>query len=126
MITRAYKMNAAHQYVYCVSGIPVQEPLATVALSVDREDGTIQGHGCIESVKIQHKATLEALYKNGLRYWANNLVLVHGAFPLEELNKCLEHPGYGRVFFAKIQSGEIAGNVNVYKIDDLDVELSAV
>lgn len=108
MKTYAYALNGG-QYVLTVDGVPQTAPADTVALGFDKKDGTLFKHGKPETVSQWTVTAAGKLREAGLQDWADDLVMVEGRFPLEEINKCLDISGYCKVFFAKLQCGEIEG-----------------
>lgn len=108
MKTYAYILNA-DQYVYTIDGEPQTALADTIAICFDKEDGTLHKHGTPEKVSAFSASTAAKLRNAGMHDWADNLVIVEGRFPLEELNKCLDITGYCKEFFRKLQCNEIEG-----------------
>lgn len=106
-MTYHYQLNAG-QYVLMQGDTPVGSLLDEVALALDRESGTLHKHGSAESVSAwltQARAKFQAV---GYRDLANNLVMVCGKFPLDELNRCLSTTGYVGVLYGKLLAGQVA------------------
>jgi hypothetical protein len=108
MKTYAYTLNCG-QYVLTIDGVPQTAPADTIAIGFDKEDGTLHKHGTPHMVSQWSVTTTGKLGTVGLHELADNLVVVDGRFPLEEVNKCLSISGYCKVFFEKLQRGEIEG-----------------
>jgi len=87
--------------------VPIGRLLDEIALGIDIENGTLHKHGPAERVHEWHVVTSKQLRAGGAGEFADHLVVVTGRFPLEEINKCLTHTGYAKVFHQKLAAGEI-------------------
>lgn len=78
-----------------------------VALAIDIAEGVLHKHGIPENVSSWNAVASKKMRDAGMDEWADNLVVVTGAFPVEEINKCLEISGYAKVFYEKLMSNQI-------------------
>ena len=102
-----YQLNCG-QYVLHADDKPIGAVLDEVAIAFDRESGTLHKHGSPEMVQGWLSLTQKKLRDGGMDEMANDLMLVCGKFPLEELNRCLTHSGYVLRMVDKLQRGLIA------------------
>lgn len=79
-----------------------------VALAFDRDLGTLHKHGNPERVETWASTTRKAYRDGGFDKQADALVVIIGAFPVDELNRCLNTVGYCKVLFDKLQHGQVA------------------
>lgn len=106
-MTYHYQLNAG-QYVLMNGAEPVGPLLDEVALALDKDSGTLHKHGNPESVSAwvaQARAKFKAIGYGDL---ANNLVMVSGKVPLDELNRCLSTTGYAGILYGKLLAGVVA------------------
>lgn len=82
-----------------------------VSICFDRDNGTLHKHGRPESVEQWATVTAKKFRDNGLVEMANDLMVVTGAFPVDEINKCLSHSGYCKIFLEKILVMEPPKNI---------------
>lgn len=101
-----YSLNAG-QYVLMDGDSPVGRVLDEVSIALDKVDGTLHKHGSPESVQRWHTAAQQKLRAAGAGEWADNLVVITGRFPLDELNSCLTHTGYAGRLYLKALAGEL-------------------
>lgn len=107
-----YRLNCG-QYVLhraeAPSGelVPVGRVMDEIALGIDVEHGTLHKHGPVDRVSEWHASTSKQLRACGASELADHLVVVSGRFPLEEINKCLTHSGYAKIFHEKLVAGEV-------------------
>lgn len=107
-----YRFNGG-QYVLHRGDTPVGPPLDEVALAIDRAEGNLCKHGAAALVDAWAEQTrkvvgsLRTVLASMRDQWAEDLVVVCGRFPLEELNRCLSTTGYAGRLLASIQAGEI-------------------
>lgn len=106
LMTSTYSLNAG-QYVLMNGSTPVGRVLDEVSIALDKIDGTLHKHGSPESVLRWHTATQKKLRAAGANEWADNLVVLTGRFPLEELNACLTHSGNAGRLYQKALTGEL-------------------
>jgi hypothetical protein len=78
-----------------------------VAIAFDKEAGVLHKHGIPENVTKWYNTTREKLISSGFPEMADDLILIQGAFPVEELNKCLSTTGYIGVFWKKLQNNQL-------------------
>lgn len=108
MSSSCYEFNGG-QYVLLIDGKQTTVPADTIALAIDRAEGTLRKHGAPERVRSWHIENAKKLRQAGLDEWADNLVVVEGRFPLEEVNRCLSNHTYAGSLLRKLESGEIEG-----------------
>jgi hypothetical protein len=103
----SYSLNAG-QYVLMHGDSPVGRVLDEVSIALDKEDGILHKHGSPESVQKWAAETQRRLRASGAAEIADNLVVITGRFPLEDLNKCLSTMSYAGRLYAKALAGELA------------------
>ena len=102
----SYSLNCG-QYVLMDEATPVGRVLDEVSIALDKEDGAVRKHGAPEMVQRWLTDTQRTLRSGGCAEMADNLVVLTGRFPLEELNKCLTTSGYAGRLYAKALAGEL-------------------
>lgn len=105
-----YQFNCG-QYVYFRDGEPVTKPADTIALFIDKADGTLHKHGDPVAVRKHHQTTCGAYRASDspeVNALADDLIVVEGRFPLEEINRCLSITFYAKRFYEKLVDGQIA------------------
>ena len=106
MRSSEYALNCG-QYVLMVDGKPTTAPADTIAFGFGSDDATLYRHGSPERVRAWHLETSKKLREAGLEDWANQLVVVEGRFPLDEVNRMLSHRGYAKMFYEKLRQDQI-------------------
>lgn len=89
-----------------VNGI---KPISEVAILFDKQDNTLIRYGCPELVHENHKKIRDKLYatKNPvMQDMADDMVVMSGKFPVEELNKCINISGYAGKMHEKFFNAE--------------------
>jgi len=81
------------KYVLYNRGVRVFET-EQVALLLDRHSGTLHKHGLPEYVTADFRRMTKGMRAGGFEYLADQLVVIEGRFPLEELNACLTIHGH--------------------------------
>lgn len=99
-----YRLNCG-QYVLHSNGSPVGPLLDEVALCLTTSCGTLHKHGKPEFVQKWLATTQAAFRKGGFQEMADELVVIQGRFPLEELNRCISTTGYALRLYEKVQAG---------------------
>lgn len=79
-----------------------------VAICFDKEAGVLHKHGIPEHVYNWHITSCDKFNKAGFPEMAQDLVVIQGAFPVEELNKCLSTSGYITTFWKKLQNNQVS------------------
>lgn len=102
----SYGLNCG-QYVLMAGDKPVGPVLDEVSIALDKTEGTMHKHGSRESVQAWHAQAQAKLRAGGSGEWADNLVVLTGRFPLEELNRCLSNSGYAGALYAKVMAGQL-------------------
>lgn len=110
-----YELNCG-QYVLHNGDKPIGPVLNEVAIAFDRESGTLHKHGSVENVqawvdksqkRLRESATASGSLGDLVAKMANDLVIVSGKFPVEEVNRCLSTSGYVLRMVEKLQQGQI-------------------
>ncbi|OUL98807.1 hypothetical protein [Variovorax sp. JS1663] len=86
---------------------PVGRPLDQISLAIDTAEGTLQKHGVPDLIAAWYANTSKKLRDAGCGEWADNLVVVTGRFPVEEVNKCVGAMSYAGIFYKRLIAGEI-------------------
>ncbi|KWT69571.1 MULTISPECIES: hypothetical protein [unclassified Variovorax] len=86
---------------------PVLRPLDQISLAIDTAEGTLHKHGAPERVAAWYADTSRKLREGGCGEWADNLVVVTGRFPIDEVNKCVGAMSYAGIFYKRLVAGEI-------------------
>ena len=101
-----YQLNCG-QYVLHNGDKPVGAVMDDVAIAFDRESGTLHKHGA-EAMVQEWVTRAQAKFRAaGFDGMADDLVIVTGKFPVEELNRCLTTSGYVLRMVDKLQRGLI-------------------
>ncbi len=82
-------------------------PLDQISIAIDTAEGTLQKHGQPDRVAAWYANTSKKLRDAGCGEWADNLVVVTGRFPVEEVNKCVGAMSYAGIFYKRLVAGEI-------------------
>lgn len=78
---------------------PIGAPLEEVSVCFDKESGVLHKHGALDSVTAWFNKSRQKLSDAGFQDMANELTVVTGPIPLEELNRMISTSGYcGRYF----------------------------
>jgi hypothetical protein len=105
-MSRSYGLNCG-QYVLMDGDRPIGRVLDEVSIALDKVEGTLHKHGSPDSVHAWHSRTQQALRSSGANEMADNLVVLTGRFPLDELNRCITHTGYAGRLYAKALAGQL-------------------
>jgi hypothetical protein len=76
----------------------------TVALAFDRSTGTLHEHGSPQRIQSWATNTRRRLRAAGAWDSAEDLVVVSGPLPVDEINKCLAIKGYCRNMFNRLST----------------------
>ena len=76
----------------------------TVAIAFDARTGTLHEHGHPTRIHSWANNTRRRLRATGALDRANDIVVVSGPLPVEEINKCLRITGYCRQLYARLSS----------------------
>lgn len=107
-----YRLNCG-QYVLHAKApmsddlVPVGRVLDELSLAIDKREGTLHKHGVPNLVASWYQRTTQTLRAGGCEDFADDLVIVTGRFPLEEVNKCLSIAGYAGIFYKRLLAGEV-------------------
>ena len=101
-----YRLNCG-QYVFHDGDTPLYAPHDEIALAFDRESGTLHKHGPVEKVAAWHSEAVRKFRAAGFDDMADELVMISGRFPVEEINKCINNSTYPQRFYQKLMAGEI-------------------
>lgn len=102
-----YQLNCG-QYVLHCGDKPVGAVQDEIAIAFDRDSGTLHKHGSPAMVQEWTSRTQKKLRDGGMTEMADDLVIICGKFPLEELNRCIGNTGYILTMVDKLQRGLIA------------------
>lgn len=83
-----------------------------IAIAFDRSDGTLHKHGNPKNVELWRTQAIEKFRKAGFDDMANDLIIMIGQFPLEEINKCISTSGYCKTLYEKLNTLPIEGKSN--------------
>lgn len=78
-----------------------------VAICFDKESGTLHKHGIPANVEQWYVNARKKFIDGGFPEMAEDLIMIQGAFPVEELNKCLSTTGYISKFWKDLQENKI-------------------
>jgi hypothetical protein len=76
----------------------------TVALAFDVRTGTLHEHGHPARIHSWASTTRRRLRAAGAHDSANDIVVVSGPLPVDEINKCLQISGYCRQLLSRLSS----------------------
>lgn len=102
-----YRFNGSD---YCLhdGDEPIGKLLNEVAIAFDLESGTRHKHGDPVLVNAWHQKVSNEYRQAGLAEIADDLVVITGRFPVDEINKCLDISGYVLRMYRRMLAGEIA------------------
>jgi len=87
----------------------------TVAIAFDASTGKLHEHGSPSRIHSWAHGARRQLRAAGSIDSANDIVVVSGPLPVDEINKCLQLSGYCRRMFARLASlphGKLIGTAN--------------
>lgn len=93
------------EYVLYRDGEQVGPPLYEVAIALDKASGTRHLLGDVKRVSAWLANAESALRAGQYPAMADDLVMIHGRFTIEDLNKVLEITGHAKVLYDDIQAG---------------------
>ena len=107
-----YQLKAGNYYLYDLRDAPsavtgerrFKLKTDTVAIAFDRHTGEVHQHGSPTRIQSWAAHTRRRLRAAGRLEDANDLVVVSGPLPVDELNKCLWVAGYCRRLLARLAS----------------------
>lgn len=67
--------------------------LGKLSLAIDSREGTLHKHGAPELAAAWYGKTTQKLRAGGCEEFGDDLVVVTGRFPLDELNQCIACTG---------------------------------
>lgn len=76
----------------------------TVAIAFDARTGKLHEHGNPTRIHSWASNTRRRLRASGAQESANDIVVVSGPLPVEEINKCLRIQGYCSQMFSRLDS----------------------
>lgn len=105
-----YQLKAGHYYLYDMRDTPsaatgerrFKLKTDTVAIAFDAHTGEVHQHGSPSRIQSWAAHTRRRLRAAGAQAVANDLVVVSGPLPVDELNKCLWISGYCRRMFKRL------------------------
>ena len=107
-----YELKAGSYYLYDMRDAPsavtgerrFKLKTDTVAIAFDLHTGEVHQHGSPARIQSWANHTRRRLRAAGAVAEANDLVVVSGPLPVDELNKCLWISGYCRRMFTRLAS----------------------
>lgn len=105
-MSQPYTLNAG-QYVRMRDGRPASKPMDTVALVLDRDEGTLHKHGAPEDVRAWLQETQARMRSAGMGAWAETLVFMEGRFTLDDLQACVGTIDYAGRLYRQLQAGTL-------------------
>ena len=107
-----YQLKAGSYYLYDMRETPsavtgerrFKPKTDTVAIAFDLHTGEVHQHGSPARIQSWANHTRRRLRAAGAVAEANDLVVVSGPLPVDELNKCLWISGYCRRMFTRLAS----------------------
>ncbi len=76
-----------------------------VAILFDKATNSVLKHGKPEYVQADADITRKSLASEGFNKFADDLIVIVGAFDLEELNKVVSRTNYIGIFYQQLQEG---------------------
>ncbi len=104
-MTLEYRL-LANQYHLHDNGKPSGRAMPQISLAFDREKGTLYKHGEPAMVQTWARLALSRMVGGEQHEAAQNLVVVTGRLPLDEVNLCLSSKVYAREFYERLLQGE--------------------
>ncbi|AVS93241.1 hypothetical protein C8246_17275 [Paracidovorax avenae] len=107
-----YQLKAGAYYLYDMREAPsavtgerrFKLRTETVAIAFDQHTGQVHQHGTPSRITSWANNTRRRLRAAGALQAANDIVVVSGPLPVDELNKCLWISGYCRRMFSRLAS----------------------
>jgi hypothetical protein len=107
-----YQLKAGSYYLYDLATPPslatgehkLKLKTDTVAIAFDAHTGEVHQHGSPKRIQSWANNTRRRLRAAGAQDMANDIVVVSGPLPVDELNKCLWVNGYVRRMFSRLAS----------------------
>ena len=105
-----YQLKAGSYYLYDMRDTPsvvtgerrFRLKTDTVAIAFDAHTGEVHQHGSPTRIQSWANNTRRRLRAAGAQDMANDIVVVSGPLPVDELNKCLWVRGYVRRMFSRL------------------------
>ena len=121
-----YQLKAGSYYLYDMRDAPsavtgerrFKLKTDTVAIAFDAHTGEVHQHGSPTRIQSWANHQRRRLRAAGAQAVANDLVVVSGPLPVDELNKCLWISGYCRRMFTRLASlphGKLQGQKDQWK-----------
>jgi hypothetical protein len=107
-----YQLKAGSYYLYDLTSPPseftgehkLKLKTDTVAIAFDASTGHLHQHGSPTRIQSWANTARRRLRAAGAQDSANDIVVVSGPLPVDEINKCLAITGYCRRMFARLPS----------------------
>ena len=96
-----YRRDGDRYILHC-DGRPIGPPLQEFSLAIDRDAGVLHKHGAPESVAAWAEQAQRRLRAAGFGSMADDLVILTGAFPTKELNRCLDDSSYAGTYIRRL------------------------
>lgn len=115
-MSSAYELRNGSYYLFDLSEAPsrltgertIRLMTDEVAIAFDRDTGTLHKHGAPERVDAWAATARQAYRDSGFDEQAAALVVISGAFPVDEINACLAGTGHVLKLFDRLQRGEVS------------------
>lgn len=118
-----YRMNNDAHYVLHEGEEAIREPMNEVAIAFDKRDGILHKHGDPQRVQAWVVDAQRKFRSIGFDDMANDLCIIQGRFPLDELNQCLAASSYIVKLNQKLLAGELD---SVPRFDEAPAEVGRV
>ncbi|MBV8618131.1 MAG: hypothetical protein JOY84_04640 [Curvibacter sp.] len=107
-----YQLKSGSYYLYDMTEAPspytgerrFRLKTDTVAIAFDRSTGELHQHGNPTRIQTWALRARRQLRAAGAVDWANDIVVVSGPLPVDEINKCLGITGYCRRLFHRLHA----------------------
>ena len=107
-----YQLKAGSYYLYDMATPPskvtgehkLRLKTENVAIAFDASTGHLHQHGNPTRIQSWANGARRRLRAAGAQDIANDIVVVSGPLPVEEINRCLEVAGYCRRLFTKLST----------------------
>jgi hypothetical protein len=124
-MTLQYQLKEGHYHLYDLStprsAVTGQHRLRlktdTVAIAFEASTGALREHGSPWRIHSWANNTRRRLRAKGALHLANDLVVVSGPLPVDEINKCLRIDGYCRHLYERLPTlphGKHASNQSAW------------
>ena len=109
-----YRLEHGSYYFYTINNggklkIDTQLVFMTdeVAICFDKEEGIMLKNGIPKNVNEWQAQAIKKFKDSGFNDMADNLVIIEGCFPVEELNRLISTSTYFPIFYKKLMNNDI-------------------